>query len=145
MIIQNLFTQDRFADRVDPRISRRIDIWKVADFLEIQSIVGKDRAETLLRTYVLHLGRASVAVRAAAFDASQMRETVHDLKSMSGQLGFEALQCFCDDVLSAGSTAPIGALIEPLLALIEVSTEAAQSFCFQHQASDLRAEHRQVA
>ena len=145
MTIQNLFTQDRLVRRLDPRVSCRSDIWKVADFLEIQSIVGKDRAETLLRTYVLHLGLASAVVRAAAFDASQMRETVHDLKSMSGQLGFEALQCFCDDVLAAGNTAPIGELIEPLLALIEVSTEAAQSLCCWPKTGDLSADHSQVA
>jgi HPt (histidine-containing phosphotransfer) domain-containing protein len=139
MTIQHWLKQDQ----IDRRPLCGDDIWKVADFLEIQSIVGRDRAETLLRSYVMHLGRASIAVRAAAFDATQMRETAHDLKSISGQLGFEALQGFCDDVLTAGKDAPIDELIAPLLALIEVCTEAAQSFCFRPM--DLTTEHSHVA
>jgi HPt (histidine-containing phosphotransfer) domain-containing protein len=117
-----------FPRRNPALLSCRKDIWKVADFLDVQSIVGKDRAETLLCSYVTHLARASLSVRAAALDATQMRETVHDLKSMSGQLGFEALQSFCDDVLTSADATPLDTLIEPLLALIQVSTEAAESF-----------------
>ena len=73
-----------------------------------------------------------------------MREMVHNLKSMSGQLGFEALQYFCDDVLVSENAIAVGDLIEPLLALIEVSSEAAQSYCLRSKV-DIAAEHSHVA
>ena len=43
MTIQHWLKQDQ----IDRRPLCGDDIWKVADFLEIQSIVGRDRAENL--------------------------------------------------------------------------------------------------
>ena len=104
-------------------------VWNVADFLEIQSIVGRERAETLLRSYALHLELASAMIRDSEFDVVQLREVVHNLKSMSGQLGFEALHDFCDSVLISGQAAAVDGAVAPLLALIEASRAAVQSHC----------------
>ena len=112
-----------------PETSARIcePVWNVTDFLEIQSIVGRDRAETLLRSYALHLELASAMIRDPEFDLIQLREVVHNLKSMSGQLGFEALHDFCDSVLISGKAVAVDGAVAPLLALIEASCAAAQS------------------
>lgn len=105
----------------------REPVWNVGDFLEIQSIVGRDRAETLLRSYALHLELASAMIRNSELDLIQLREVAHNLKSMSGQLGFDALHDFCDGVLMSGKTVAVDGAIAPLLALIEASRAAAQS------------------
>jgi hypothetical protein len=110
------------------------DIWNVADFLEIQSIVGRERAETLLRSYIMFLGRTLLSLEGEARDARQMRESAHDLKSMSGQLGFEALRRFCDGILAKGA-GPTEAADRQFLALIKASASAAEFYCQAQRAA----------
>jgi hypothetical protein len=110
------------------------DIWKIADFLEIQSIVGRDRAQTLLRSYILCLETAAASLDGAA-SARRVRETAHDLKSMSGQLGFEALQYFCGSVSLVGDALATEAMVEPMLVLIRASAKTAQTYCAEVASS----------
>jgi hypothetical protein len=140
-----MIDRDQFRNHRDASDFRAGAIWKMSEFLEIQSIVGDDRAETLLRSYILHLGSASASVRARDFDSARLGEMLHDLKSISGQLGFGALQTFCDKALATGKKAPIRDLIQPLLDLIEVSREAAQAFYLRPRPIARAAEHSRVA
>lgn len=132
-----MIDQHLLEHRPDASAGCREPVWNLADFLEIQSIVGRERAETLLRSYTLHLELASVMIRDSEFGLLQLREVVHNLKAMSGQLGFDALHDFCDGVLISGKTVAVDAAIAPLLALIEASRAVAQSHCGRTKIAEI--------
>jgi hypothetical protein len=111
-------------------------VWNIDGFREIQSIVGRDRAATLLRSYALHLELASASIHDTGFDSLRLREIVHNLQSMSGQLGFEALHDFCHGVAMAPCAVDLDDIVEPLLVLIAASRAAAYAHGAPSQIAD---------
>src|ERR1700759_4646650 len=76
-------------------LEARSRVWAPNTFLRIGNLLGHTRALSLLSDYADYLSRAEAEIVATPFDAERLHRTLHDLRSTSGMLGFEALADIC--------------------------------------------------
>ena len=106
----------------------RSDIWRVSAYLEIEDIVGIKRASDLLALYVRKLEEAGCYLARSRVSALKAQRLAHDIKSMSGQLGFEALQRYSADMATTSDRSAITAATATWRSLIDASCEAARFY-----------------
>lgn len=101
-------------------------VWSKTTFYRIGAILGPSRAARLLMDYVGYLGKAEAEIEASRTEAVALRRTLHDLRSTSGMLGFEALSDLCALILSDVAERPSSECIARLLDITHQSLEAAR-------------------
>jgi HPt (histidine-containing phosphotransfer) domain-containing protein len=103
-------------------------VWAKTTFYRIGAILGQSRAARLLADYVGYLGKAEAEIEASRAEAAALRRTLHDLRSTSGMLGFEALSDLCALILSDVAERPSSECIAHLLDVTHQSLEAARQY-----------------
>ena len=106
----------------------RSDIWRIDTYREIEDILGKERATDLLKIYVSKLKEAASYLQRRQISESKTRQLAHDLKSMSGQLGFEALYLCSAGLMAKPDREAVVAAAKTSRALIDATRDAVQFY-----------------
>ena len=117
--------QSRLRSKID-----NSEIWHFADFAEIENVLGQDKALALLHTFQEQLAAYSDDLSNDEIDDDERHRIAHNLRSMGGQLGFDALARLGDKMQNLELRSAMRQYTRPLLVVIQESAMAAQQYSY---------------